>query len=171
MHPHSFLWRYLWIAPHALQIIIAIVMVRRGLFREYPLFFAYTVFQIMEGGTLFVLDHIDAVSGDQYWLTHRVCQMFDTALRFAIIFEIFSSVFGKNPGLKSLTCVVFARIVGGTRVPGWGTPRRSFQSSSLESLGGRHAERIAPSPRRICLLFWFVRAQPRLWLCLWPGNF
>ena len=46
MYPHSFLWHYLWIAPHALQIIIAIVMLRRGLFREFPVFFTYTVFQI-----------------------------------------------------------------------------------------------------------------------------
>jgi hypothetical protein len=131
MHPHSFLWHYLWIAPHALQIIIAIVMVRRGMFREYPLFFAYTVFQIVEGGTLFVLDHIDAVSGDQYWLTHRVCQMFDTALRCAIIFEIFSSVFGKYPGLKQLTRVLFrgaavvllfAAIAVAARAPDDGTP-------------------------------------------------
>jgi len=101
------------------------------MFREYPPFFAYTVFQIVEGGTLFVLDHIDAVSGDQYWLTHRVCQMFDTALRFAIIFEIFSSVFGKDPGLKQLTRVLFrgaavvllfAAIAVAARAPDDGTP-------------------------------------------------
>jgi hypothetical protein len=130
MYPHSFLWHYLWIAPHALQIMIAIVMIRRGMFREYPLFFAYTVFQIVEGGTLFVLDHIDAVSPDQYWLTHRVCQMFDAALRFAIIFEIFSSVFGNYPGLKQLTRILFrgativllfAAIVVAARAPDDGT--------------------------------------------------
>jgi hypothetical protein len=109
MHPHSFLWHYLWIAPHALQIMIAIVMVRRGMFCEYPVFFAYTVFQIVEGGTLFILDHDVAVSGDQYWLTHGVCEMFDATLRFAIIFEIFSSVFGKYPGLKQLTRILFRR--------------------------------------------------------------
>src|SRR5713226_5802818 len=107
MYPHSFLWHYLWIAPHALQIIIAIVMVRRGMFREYPVFFAYTVFQIVEGGTLFILDHSVSVSGDQYWRTHRVGQMFDATLRFAIIFEIFSSVFGNYPGLKQLIRILF----------------------------------------------------------------
>lgn len=109
MYPHSFLWHYLWVAPHALQIVIAIVMVRRGLWREFPVFFAYTVFQIVEGGTLFVLDHSAAVSADQYWCAHWVCLAIDVALRFAIIFEIFTSVFQKYPGLKQLTHVVFRR--------------------------------------------------------------
>jgi len=107
MYPHSFLWHYLWIAPHALQFVIAIIMVRRRKVREYPVFFAYTVFQIVEGGTLFILDHVAAVSPDQYWLVHKVGQVFDAVLRFAIIFEIFSGVFGNYPGLKQLTRILF----------------------------------------------------------------
>ena len=93
MHPHSFLWHYLWIAPHALQIIIVIVMMRRGLLREFPVFFTYTVFQIVEGGTLFILDHSAAVSGYQYWCAHSVGLAIDIVLRFAIIYEVFTSVF------------------------------------------------------------------------------
>ena len=80
MYPHSFLWHYLWIAPHALQIIIAIVMIRRGLFREFPVFFTYTVFQMVEEGTLFILDHSAAVSGYQYWCAHSVGLAIDVAL-------------------------------------------------------------------------------------------
>jgi len=67
MYPHSFLWHYLWIAPHALQIIIAIIMIRRKLLREFPMFLTYTIFQVVLEGTLFVLDHIPAVTGYQYW--------------------------------------------------------------------------------------------------------
>ena len=107
MYPHSFLWHYLWIAPHALQIIVAIVMVRRGLFREFPVFFAYTVFQIVEEGTLFVLDHSAAISGFQYWKASWVGLAIDVPLRFAIIYEIFSSVFENYPGIKQLGRVVF----------------------------------------------------------------
>src|SRR5450631_1619067 len=107
MYPHSFLWHYLWIAPHALQIIVAIVMVRRGLFREFPVFFAYTVFQVVEEGTLFVLDHSAAISGFQYWKASWVGLAIDVPLRFAIIYEIFSSVFENYPGIKQLGRVVF----------------------------------------------------------------
>ncbi len=130
MYPHSFLWHYLWIAPHALQFLIAIIMVRRRKFREYPVFFAYTVFQIVEGGTLFILDHVAAVSSDQCWLVHKGGQVFDAALRFAIIFEIFSGVFGNYSGLKQLTRILFrgttvvllfAAIVVAARAPDDGT--------------------------------------------------
>jgi len=107
MHPHSFLWHYLWIAPHALQIIVAIVMARRGLVREFPAFFAYTVFQVLEEGTLFVLDHISAVSGYQYWCAHWVGLAIDVPLRFAIIVEIYSTVFQHHPALKRLSRILF----------------------------------------------------------------
>jgi hypothetical protein len=107
MHPRSFLWHYLWIAPHALQIAIAIVMVRRGWFREFPAFFAYTLFQPVEEGTLFILDHDAAVSAIQYWYIHWAGLAIDASLRFAIIYEIFSSVFEKYPGIKQLGRVVF----------------------------------------------------------------
>lgn len=107
MYPHSFLWHYLWIAPHALQVIIAIVMMRRGLVREFPVFFAYTMFQIVEEGTLFILDHNSAVSPVQYWRAYWVALGCDVVLRFATIVEIFSSVFENYPGLKQLTRILF----------------------------------------------------------------
>jgi hypothetical protein len=107
MYAHSFLWHYLWIAPHALQIIIAIIMVRRGLWREFPVFFAYTLFQVVEEGTLFVLDHTAAVSSDDYWRDQWLFLAIQTPLRFAIIYEIFCSVFRDYPGLKRLTTLVF----------------------------------------------------------------
>ena len=103
MQPHSFLWHYLWIAPHALQLIIAIIMLRRGLWREFPAFFAYTLFEIVEQGTLFVLDHKAAVTGVEYWRDHWLFMAVEVPLRFATIFEIFSSVFRDYPGLKRLT--------------------------------------------------------------------
>ncbi|MGH9503380.1 MAG: hypothetical protein ACRD20_11080 [Terriglobales bacterium] len=107
MVPHSFLWHYLWIAPHALQIIVAIIMVRRGLVRDFPVFFAYTIFQVVEEGTLFILDHSAAISAEQYWSVRWVGLGLDVALRFAIIFEIFSGVFRNYPGLRQLTRVFF----------------------------------------------------------------
>lgn len=107
MYPHSFLWHYLWVAPHALQIVVVIVMMGRGLWREFPLFFAYTVWQVLEEGTLFILDHSAAVSGYQYWCVHSVGRAIDVGLRFAIIFEIFSSTFRNYPGLKHLCRMLF----------------------------------------------------------------
>jgi hypothetical protein len=107
MRAHSFLWHYLWIAPHALQFIIAIVLVRRGLWREFPVFFAYTLFTMVEEGTLFILDHRAAVTAEEYWRDRWVFLAFEVPLRFAVVFEIFSSVFQDYPGLKQLTRILF----------------------------------------------------------------
>ena len=93
MYPHSFLWHYLWIAPHALQIVIAAHHYPRKLFREFPMFPAYTIFQVVLEGTLFILDHSPAVSGYQYWEVYWAGSVVSIALRFAVISEIFSQVF------------------------------------------------------------------------------
>ena len=107
MYPHSFLWHFLWLAPHALQVIIAVVMIRRGMVRQFPVFFVYSVFQIIEEGTLFVLDHNATVSDYQYWYVHWVGITISSALRFGIIWEICSGVFGAYPALRRLNRIVF----------------------------------------------------------------
>jgi hypothetical protein len=107
MYPHSFLWHYLWIAPRALQVIIAVVMVRRRLFREFPVFFIYTIFQVLEQGTLFFLDHSAAVSDYQYWYAHWFMSTVSIGLRFGILWEIFSNVFRNYSGIRSLNRVLF----------------------------------------------------------------
>ena len=107
MYAHSFLWHYLWIAPHALQIVIAIIMIRRKLFREFPMFLTYTIFQVVLEGTLFILDHSRAVSGPLYWAVYWPGLVVSIALRFAVISEIFSQVFSNYPGLKELSRLLF----------------------------------------------------------------
>jgi len=107
MAPHSFLWHYLWLAPHLLQILIAVIMVRKGLVRAFPWFFAYTIFQIVEEGTLFILDHTPAISGTQYWQASWAGLLIAVALRFAVIREVFCSVFEDYPGFQQLSRIVF----------------------------------------------------------------
>jgi hypothetical protein len=107
MYPHSFLWHYLWLAPHALQILIAVLMVRRKLFREFPFFFAYTIFQIIEEGTLFILDHHPRVTGIQYWQAHWVGDLIAIALRLGVIHEVYSNAFRDYPGFKQLSRILF----------------------------------------------------------------
>lgn len=130
MYAHSFLWHYLWLAPHVLQILIAVVMVRRGLVREFPVFFAYTVFQVVEENTLFIMDHSTAVSSLHFWYAHWAGLAIDVLLRFAIIAEVFSSVFRNYPRLKDLSRIfllgvafvlLFVAVVVAARAPEDGT--------------------------------------------------
>ena len=107
MYPHSLLWHYLWIAPHVLQVIIAAVMIRRRLVREFPIFLAYTIFEFVQGGTLFILDHSARVSPYQYWEAYWLAQGVSIVLRFAIIYEIFSHLFRSYPALQELSQIMF----------------------------------------------------------------
>ncbi len=107
MHPHSPLWHYLWLAPHAFQVSILAVMIRRKLHREFPIFFAYTLWVAALGITLFAFDHIPAVSPMLYWQTDWIDVIGSTVLRFGLIWEIFAHVFRPYPALWEVGKLVF----------------------------------------------------------------
>ncbi len=103
MYPHSFWWHYLWIAPHVFQLVIAVMMIRRRLFHEFPMFLAYTIFQSVQSAILLVLDHSSAVSATLYWNTNWAGLLVTIILRFAVIQEIFTCVFRNYPALTELS--------------------------------------------------------------------
>src|SRR5258708_17661617 len=107
MYPHSFLWHLLWLAPRVLQIFIAAIIIRRRLVREFPVFFVYTLFQVISEGTLFVLDHNAAVSGYQYWYVYWIGLTVSSALRFGIICGICPNGCRTNPRFGRAYRVVF----------------------------------------------------------------
>jgi len=112
MHPHSFLWHYLWIAPYALQIVIAVVMVRRGLHREFPVFFIYTVFEPLQGAVLFILDHIESVKAIQYQYAYWPTLVLNAGLRFALLYEISAHVFHNYPAIEELARILYRWLAG-----------------------------------------------------------
>jgi hypothetical protein len=107
MYPHSFLWNYLWIAPRVLLVIIVAVMLRNRLFRAFPIFFTYSIFQVLEQGILFILDRDRAISAHQYWFVYWLFSLTSISLRFGILWEVFSHIFKDYPGLKRLNRIVF----------------------------------------------------------------
>src|ERR1700720_603593 len=97
MYPHSFWWHYLWIAPHVLQLVIAVMLIRRRLIHEFPMFLAYTIFQSVQTAVLLILDHSSAISPTLYWNTDWAGLLVTIILRFAVIHEIFTCVFRNYP--------------------------------------------------------------------------
>jgi hypothetical protein len=102
-----FIFLYLWIAPHALQAVLAVMIIQRKLLREFPVFFAYTVFEIAQFLVLFGADHWDRVSADQYVVLWLVGGTISIALRFAVVYEIFTVVFRSYPALQEFGAVLF----------------------------------------------------------------
>jgi hypothetical protein len=142
MYPHSFLWHYLWLAPHVLQIVVVVAMIRRRLVRDFSVFFTYTAFEIVQGTTLFVLDHNPAVSAEQYWHAHWIGLTVSVALRSAIIYEILVHVFRPYPAIEQLgraafrwsaAFLVLAAVGVAARAP-WDDPNRILSGIHVVSV-------------------------------------
>ena len=98
---------YLWIAPHTLQVVLAHMMIRRKMVRQFPAFFTYTVFEVTQFALLFAMDQISSVSADQYNIAWLAGGAMSIALRFAVVHEIFSVVFRSYPALREFGGVLF----------------------------------------------------------------
>jgi hypothetical protein len=77
-------------------------MARRRMVRDFPVFFAYTVFEACKETLLFSLDHMPSVSMESYWTWYGTSLDVDVVLRFAVIYETFGKVLHGYPGLKKL---------------------------------------------------------------------
>jgi hypothetical protein len=100
MVSHSLFWHYLWLAPHLLQLVLAAVIIKRRLHRQFPLFLSYTLYQAFSNLVLFALDHSGKVSADAFHLAINFDAVVSIALRFAVIYEIFVVVIQPYEALK-----------------------------------------------------------------------
>jgi hypothetical protein len=95
---------YFWVAPHILQAALAVLMVRRGLHRQFPVFFAYTVFEAVEFAGLFMIGQRVGFVG-LYFPAYSLGTITDSALRFGLIYEIFRHLFRNYRALRHLAGV------------------------------------------------------------------
>lgn len=93
------LWYYLWIAPHALQVVVLFLIFRRGLLRQYPLFFSYTVSEIFQFCVLFAVYHQNLTLEGAYSRIYSVGLVVSAVLRFGVIYEICLYLFRNYPML------------------------------------------------------------------------
>jgi hypothetical protein len=102
LQPHSFLWHYLWVGPHALQLVLAILLWRRQVQREFPAFFAYLVFAAIGGLTLWALDMLSLVSAVAYGRSCYATVVVEGLLTLAVVWELFSRLLHRYPARVSL---------------------------------------------------------------------
>ena len=76
---------YLWIAPHALQAVLVRMMFHRKLFLQFPAFFTYTVYEVVQFVALFAMAHVRGVVGYQYVTVWMVGEAISIMLRFAVV--------------------------------------------------------------------------------------
>jgi len=102
LQAHSPLWHYLWVAPNVLLLILAVLMWRRGVYRQFPVFLVFTVVIPVEQLIVYAADVLPSVSGDAFWRTLWAGLLLEALLKFTLIGEIFGSVFGHYPSLARL---------------------------------------------------------------------
>lgn len=80
--------RILWFLPMLLQLTVAAVMVRRRLYKELPMFFAFILFDLVASLGGFLLR--DRYPPYFYW--YWICEGIAAGLGFAVIYEVFTNV-------------------------------------------------------------------------------
>ena len=90
----------LWISPHALLVTVAILIYRRRLYREFPVFFIYTLFETLEFVLLYAIYSIRSVTGQQYYYVFVATMIVSIALRFGVIREVSEDLFREREFLR-----------------------------------------------------------------------
>ncbi len=105
MHAASLVVGYgLWLMAPALQLFLVVVMIRRKLRKEFPLFFSYTVFQVLSFGLQFAAFQRSRL---EYFYVYWVTGAIGVGLALCVIYEIFSSVFRPYESLRDLGATLF----------------------------------------------------------------
>ena len=110
MHWYRLLALFLWIAPHVLLGVLAAVIYKRRLYREFPGFFVYVLYTIGVFILLIVMHYLPSVTENQYSYAYYATLLPSVALRFGVIGEISRYLFRESPFLqkttrRSLQCV------------------------------------------------------------------
>jgi len=94
----------LWFASPTLQLGVLITMFRRGLFRDYPYFFNYTILQVV---SVPILAIIRPISYTVYYYAYYVNITLSVLISFAVLQEIFKDAFRPYEALRDLSVILF----------------------------------------------------------------
>ncbi len=94
----------LWIATPLVQMGVLIAMVRRGLHRDYPYFFNYTVLQVVSVPVLYI---IYTRSYPVFFYAYYVNIALSVLISFAVLQEIFKDAFRPYEALRDLSVILF----------------------------------------------------------------
>ncbi len=94
----------LWFAAPVLQLGVLVLMFKRGLHRDYPYFFNYTVLQVI---SVPVLAIILQVQYNVYYYVYYVNLGLSVLISFAVLQEIFKDAFRPYEALRDLSVILF----------------------------------------------------------------
>lgn len=92
----------LWIALHAILGVLAVILCKRGLYKRYPCFFTYVIYELGEFVFLWAMAVAPWVSELRYRECYYATLVFSVALRFGVIDEISRDLFRDARILRDL---------------------------------------------------------------------
>ena len=105
LQAHSFLWNLLWVGPNLSLLLVALVIWRRGLSREVPVFLAFAVLDALGDLTVFGADIAPFISAANFWRIAWINLAIESILKFLVIGEICSRVFTQYSSISRLSRV------------------------------------------------------------------
>jgi hypothetical protein len=102
LQAHSSLWHYLWVAPNLFLLVLATLLWRRGVVRQFPAFLAFAILGSVGQLVVYAADILPSVSGPTFWSVDWVDLILEGVLKVALIGEIFALVFGSYASLARL---------------------------------------------------------------------
>jgi len=123
-----------------LLALLALLMSRRGLHRDFPAFFGYAVFEAMGGGILYATDNIPSVSPTTYWWTYLSFLVIEAFIKFIVIGEVFTHLLREYPSLGRLAKILIsgvgiALIFTATIIAAYAAPAAFWLISATRILG------------------------------------
>ena len=91
---------YLWVAPHVLLALVAAFMFRSHRYRDFPVFFGYLLFEILQFCVLFSLGRLVNVSVSTYQQIDMFGRAGSIVFRFAIVQELLEASVAHSPSLR-----------------------------------------------------------------------
>ncbi len=102
---------FLWIAPHALLGGVALILHKRGLYREFPIFYAYVLYEMASCALTLAL-YFMKITKFQYAYAFYATLLCSTVLRFGVIDEVSRDLFRDFDLLKSSARGVLQGVTG-----------------------------------------------------------
>jgi hypothetical protein len=114
----AFLWNYLIIVPHVLLGVVFIALLRRRLYRDFPIFTGYIASEIVQFVVLFTMIKVKSVSDRQYAIAYCLGLAVSVALRFGVVYEICAHLFRNYAALQRFGKPLFRWISVGLLLAG-----------------------------------------------------
>lgn len=102
LQAHSPLWHYLWVAPNILFLMLGVLLWQRGLAKQFPAFFAFTILSPIGQLAVYVADVVPTVTPQTFWRVDWASVLMVGVLKFAVIGEIFAQLLGSYSSLARL---------------------------------------------------------------------